>query len=355
MATLPVGSRVRIHGLKSRPEMNNAFGTVVEPSSAEVESLAKSGRCKVLPRGQSASRALSLKPENVILVDSVNDLVLFTRNADIAYPQEFIATLLVALSDLKLHNRLPPVTENDKSINLLFVGASVHYELSMDFQAFFEPLKKFFYPELQLLNVAVIGPDIPTGHTIPSSDSVRVTVVSKKLEKSPSVLVNATSTVAIIAVPGFTSYLDSWTPAVNRILDANIPTVLTCYSLVDKPTDDALFDEDVLLRYFGANVIVPTSANLHYLPSPRGGAMVKNAFYMAFQGRAPDAALVPPQQYNKDMCARYMRFQGDFYRDQNAYYSEACYQMHRDLLSGALPYTGQTTEQLVMMAQQMSF
>jgi len=156
MEAIPIGSRVRIHGLKSKPELNNSFGTVVEPSSAEAESLSRSGRCKVLPRGKTASKALSLKLENIILVDSADDLVVFTRNADIAYVQEFIATLLLALCDLRLHDKLPSVTDTDKSINLLFAGASAHYELNMDFQAFFEPLKKFFFPELLRLNVKIL-------------------------------------------------------------------------------------------------------------------------------------------------------------------------------------------------------
>jgi len=200
--------------------------------------------------------------------------------------------------------------------------------------------------------VVVIGPTLTAGDLIPSSELVRVTVIPKLFEKAPSAVINDPSTVAVIAVPGFTSYLDSWTPAVNKILDANIPTVLTCYSQIGKVTDDALFDEDVLLRYFGANVVVPTSANPHYLANPSGGALTKNAFYMIFQGRAPDAVLVPPTEYKRDMCARYMRFQGEFHRDQDAY-SAACLQMHQDLLSGALPYTGQTTKELVLMANQM--
>lgn len=115
----------------------------------EADNLAKSGRYKILPQGQSACKALSLKSDNIILNYALMESLLF-RNSDASFTQQFIATLLLTLSDFKLHKILPPVTDADKSITLLFVGASAHYELSMDFQAYFEPLKNTYYPDLQL-------------------------------------------------------------------------------------------------------------------------------------------------------------------------------------------------------------
>ena len=62
LLTLTPNTRVRVDGLKARPELNGATGTVVAHDAAK-------GRYTVLvkPSGAARTQAVSLQPQNVVL------------------------------------------------------------------------------------------------------------------------------------------------------------------------------------------------------------------------------------------------------------------------------------------------
>lgn len=66
------GIRVRIDGLKSKPELNGTCGTAAVPDTEEAQSLRESGRVKVKP-DKTPKKPLSLKPANLTIIESTVD------------------------------------------------------------------------------------------------------------------------------------------------------------------------------------------------------------------------------------------------------------------------------------------
>jgi hypothetical protein len=343
---------VRIHGLKQRPELNNTLGTVdaplADPSGGGGESSDRILVSLLDPAPAPAPAAISVRPCNLLSADEAMQRQ-FTRQARSNEDAELAATLSIAMLDLQLQGRLPDLIGN--AFTIIFVGASSRYETERQYTLVYEDLKARYYPALERLDIVLCGPELSAALPKRQSPAIVVSTLVGAMEHAYPGLRAFPGALACMIAPGFTSFLDAWAPGVQRLMSLGIPTLLTCYSDIASVTDDALFDEDALRRYYGANVVVPTSKNPHY--SLKGPRCFKNALYTIFQGPVDPAEseVLEPKQYKIKMLAGYMRFQGDFYKAQHAPFGATCYAIAAELESGAMPFNNQTTTDLVLLAR----
>mmetsp|Transcript_21839 Transcript_21839/g.36542 ORF Transcript_21839/g.36542 Transcript_21839/m.36542 type:complete len:390 (+) Transcript_21839:56-1225(+) len=356
--------KIRIKGLKSRPDMNNS---IVEFASAEQQVeivstgsgrkgvvILESFRETMLP---STERVKSVKPENLHSCDPAFDF-LFQRNRRVEIAnEEFANTVCLVLYDM-ICAGCPIVLANEgehsNCFHFLIAGASWRYETSIDYIPLFDRMKTHFYPSLEKLEITLCGPELQKkpATTLYAGRIVIKTHVGP-LEKQYSKGISSRAVdLAGIFVPGFSSYVDQWKPAICDVLIANgIPTMVTGYSDVDTVTDDALFDEDAVRTYFGGKVIVTSSKNPHY--SAHKPRWYKNAYYFVFKGVDFSTACLSRADYRKRLLAKYMRFQGDYYRTTPGFLG-ACESIAKDVERGALDYN-QSTSDLVQLANMRMF
>mgnify|MGYP003709266229 CR=1 FL=1 len=345
MEEFPENSLIRVHGLKKRPDLNNTLGVVQSQGDIAPD------RLRVKPI--EASGFIAVKPANLMHCSETMREI-FSRSAEREDPnEEFASTLVVSLTDMSCSGVLPDISTQNHTLQIILIGASFRYEMEINFTTVLNELKRRVYPTLKAIDVVLCGPELTNNKAKREvSPGVFVTYVARKFEDAYPKTSNLQGAGGCMVSPGFTSFLDTWTPAINRVMDLNLPTVLTCYSCIDRITDDALFDEDSLVRYFGAHVVVSTSKNPHF--SFHNGKFFKNAYYIVFRGKSSLASevVIPPNQFKIQMLAGYMRFQGDFY-SHDKYFQRMCNEIAANLESGKLPFRNQTTAELIRMANGM--
>lgn len=266
------------------------------------------------------------------------------------FPDGMSETVALTLLDLKYGtNRLPEIsTTGDFSV--LFAGASDEIEAGLDFEHLFIVI--WFcsvFPNFNKLEIWLIGPNItfrPQYSVL--GGRVIINTVKNTVEKVFDVM-NISVQLIYLVTPGFTSFLDKWTPAINLITSKNIVTISTMYSDNDNRNNDALFDENILKEYFRANIIIQTTSNPRYFKvfSKLG---FKNACYCVFQGLNHTMPVTPRLVYLKRLTSLYLRFQADYYYQDNEQFSRNCLTIANDLESGARVYQDQSLSYYIHLA-----
>lgn len=331
---------VRLRGIQSDPLLNNRIATLKDFNDEnEKASFEEKNRTCVILRENK--RELSLKRENVVSIEDENLLKQYSTTSNPI--DAFIGTVCIFLEELKFHNILPDISTDNK-LSLLFIGASDKYEndsSQCDFPLLFDRIYNSYYPFMEKLEIVLCGNELsPMSTKKFHHDKVLQTNYNKLLEvKYGSSLPNFS--LAFILQPGFTSFLDIWKPAISLLLDKNIPCLCGGYSLIDKVTDDGLFDEDAIKRYYGGRIISSRSYNPKYYQFGPKPHQVRNAIIFIFQGRNNDEnfTAMPRNEYRKDMFARYLHFQGDYYGNQHPQFKMQCIKLANQLLNGTIPIT----------------
>uniref|UniRef100_A0A7S2XZC1 Mitochondrial splicing suppressor 51-like C-terminal domain-containing protein n=1 Tax=Fibrocapsa japonica TaxID=94617 RepID=A0A7S2XZC1_9STRA len=303
----------------------------------------------------TTNKSISVKPENMV-VCNYETKNMFSRVDEHNDSKKLAKTIVIALFDLNRMGLLPDISETGNKLTVLFAGASEKYETNADYSLLYEELQRTYYPTLETLSIVLCGPELPTpARKKQISANVEVATISLTVEKAykRNCAASMGGFISCLIVPGFTTYLDPWTPGINCLLELGIPTIVTCYSDVESVTDDALFDMDVMIRYFGANILIPMSKNPHYLG--RDQPVYKNAYYFVFAGRDEEAdrLIVPAQEFKISLLSGYMRFQCDYYRKNEPSYAKACNKIAKYLENGQIPFKNQSTDDLVRLANIM--
>ena len=248
-----------------------------------------------------------------------------------------------------------PSLDSSGSLSILFCGASRRYETDQDYDHLFSLLKKFIYPDIKKLEITLCGHEIDEQtqiHVDPKIIKMRILKSGVEAIKKSDL---AQISCAIMICPGLSGerLFDLWTPAINKLLDLSLTTIVTSYSHWDRDSNDALFDEPVLHNYFGANIIIPSTVNCWFENGYKSNLMgSKNSRYFVFKDRREIFIPIPLFEFKKWICIEYMRFQGIeyiIYHDQPTY-GKNCLRIVADIISGRLPYTVQTVDELMYAA-----
>lgn len=185
------------------------------------------------------------------------------------------------------------------------------------------------------------------GHTAAADSPVRVIGISRRFETLAPDVVSDRATIAFMIAPNLTRQLSTWTPAVHKLADANIPTAIIYYADAGRTADTAMQDADTLQRFFGASVLPPAAVDLPTAGRPR--MYWKSATYLIFQGKT-GAAQMSTRELRIQMCVEYLNQQAQYQESQHPSYSEACRNIAFELENSIIPFTNQTREQLSKMA-----
>jgi len=273
--------------------------------------------------------------------------------ADI-YPRDmsgYCQTVCLTFMELKVAGILPILHEDSNILTILFAGA--RDEILIDFKKLFSLLKQFIYPNLKKLNVYLVGPDVVPGRQISNSTEVTISAIQKKIEIAFNVTTITNFHAIFMIAPGFSSFLDSWTPAIQLFTSVNTPVICTAYSNLEKKDNDALFDEDCMIRYYRAKSVVPTTCNPRCEVFPAGPLGHKNRYYFITCGLDDTKPIIERTIFKRELSASYLEFQADFYgwRDQN--FAHGCRTLAKRLLDGSFDYRNETMDQLINMARRM--
>lgn len=136
-------------------------------------------------------------------------------------------TIVLALLEAHILNKLPPLQDNVLSI--LIVGARAWVEGDFAYDAIYTFVRQLnIYPELNRVDITLVGPEVnntrtqqfPAGH-------YSLTMKNGKLESVFPKLSSSDFSVAVVPQPGFSDYLQSWTSAMRVLVKSNILTITT--------------------------------------------------------------------------------------------------------------------------------
>lgn len=319
----------------------------------EKELLESKRRLQISLNSYNPPKIISVKEENLVAINiNQNTAKFYQETNDPA--EAFVGTVYIFMNELQYCQKLPDLV--DKKLSMIFVGASDKYEnnsTNCNFELLFECLKENFYPDLFKLEITLVGTEVTSkSETLSRNGKVSQVNYNNTLEAKYTNATLPLFSLGFVLHPGFSSYLDIWKPAIDLLINSNIPCLCGGYSLVTMLTDDALFDEDAIRRYYGGNIVCPRSYNPRYYQFGFKPFHNRNAFIFIFQGRNNTKGFVPMSrhEYLKDMFARFMKSQGDYYGINHPDYKRQCYIIAEKLLNGNIPPDSLTTEKLVQMA-----
>lgn len=204
-------------------------------------------------------------------------------------------TMLLLLHQFHISEVIP--RSDEREFTIVFLGARDIFEGSENYFELFRQLKHHTFPELEKLNIFLIGLEVPSKQT--SNGPVTVTSLSGRAEQhlTPALLVNG---IAVMFQPGLSEFTDSWREAISMLRDWNVLTVVSSYSNAEHKTYDAVHDEGILSNYFGVKIILPSFLNPSRKLHNRG--VYKNCFVFAFRGRndEPDLTLWNDEELQRE-------------------------------------------------------
>lgn len=262
----------------------------------------------------------------------------------------YCQTVCLTFLELKVADKLPVLRED--TLTLLFAGA--RDEVLIDFKILLTLLRHFVYANLKKLKVVLVGPSAPSGMlTSKNTEELNVTVKCAKVENAFNPTTIKAFDAFIMIAPGFSSFLDDWQPAISLFTSTQAPVISTAYSSYDKKDNDALFDEDCMVKYFRAKLVVPTTCNPRCEAYPAGPLGHKNRYYFVTQGIETDLPVIDRTQFKRQLSAGYLEFQADYYGWRDQGFADACRKMAKGLLDGSYPYRHETMSQLIDKARRM--
>jgi hypothetical protein len=247
-------------------------------------------------------------------------------------------TITLALKESEFKNRLPLLNET-LVLSILLIGCKDDVEGTVDYSRLFKLLSSVVYPNLQGLELTLCGPMVTnTPSRTQAGGKIKITQRNGLMETLyPTIGSLSVFSCAVVMQPGLSDFLPSWTPAMQLLVESNLLTITSGYSAINRWTFDALFDESVLSKHFGAQIIVPRTRNPTAEPNYRD--IAKNAFYVVFQGRAEEATplLSYAEIVNQNRIV-FLQYIGDeaLNHEDNPDLHEVCVAMIDELRSGKL-------------------
>lgn len=268
----------------------------------------------------------------------------------------YSGTVVLTLLELKAINRLPVLAEGG-NFSIMFAGA--RDECMMDFADLRNLIQELVYPELNILSVCLCGKQVDSGPLgrFNSTQNLLVECIPKFVEEAfPTSTDLEVFDIIYIIAPGLTDFCVGWDPAIQLMQASNTPIVVTSYSNLTshnrKMDNDALFDEDCMRNFFRSNVLLPTTFNPSYDLDCRGALGHKNCYYSIYQGIDTSLPAIPRLEYMKKMTAEYLKFQADFYGEDNPFFAKQCIKLGKRLMNGTMAYHEQKMSYFVRLANE---
>lgn len=260
----------------------------------------------------------------------------------------YCQTVCLTFMELKAIDKLPVL--RDDTLTILFAGA--RDECSIDFNKLFNLLKQFVFESLKTLNIHLVGPSCES-YNPTNTASVKVTMKQKKIEAAYNTDSIKIFDAIIMIAPGFSSFVDDWTSAINLFTSTNVPIISTAYSSFENKDNDALFDDDCMIRYFRSKCILPITCNPNCEVFPSGPLGHKNRYYFICQGIDDSAPVIDRTTFKRQLSAKYLEFQADYYGWRDERFASSCRKLAKELLDGSFPYHHEKMNQLIDLARRM--
>jgi len=263
-------------------------------------------------------------------------------------PCRFEETVILTLLELEARGQHPLIGP-DGRFSVLFAGA--RDEGMMDFDFLLSLLKELVYPDvLTKLRVVLCGKQAALYSRPYADEGVIEVVVHESLVEEAyctAAALRAEFNIIYIIAPGFTDNLIEWDPAINLMLDATLPVVVTSYSNLECRDNDSLFDDSVMVQYFRARSIVGQTMSCMFEPMRRGALGHKNRAYSVFCGRDDSLPVTLRFEFMRQQTILYLRYMAECYSDSR-------FQHVADmLLSGAEPYREDNMGRYIDMANRL--
>lgn len=238
---------------------------------------------------------------------SITDRLLSKNIFDACHP--IIQTVVYAITLMQQNVHAVPQLDSSGAIKIMFLGCRESFEGSLDLESMFDVMQQTILPELKRLDVLMMGPEMDNARDgkYYYSETITISRWSTLLSRKSEISVAANNSFCIILNPGFTDNLETWKDGIEKLLEMNILSIATGYSEHMRWTHDSLFDEEILSRYFGANVLIPITRNPFAMPNTVT-SIYKMAYIIVFQGHNDHGnATLTTSALMKRLAVRFLR------------------------------------------------
>jgi hypothetical protein len=250
-------------------------------------------------------------------------------------------TIVTAIKEANLRGSTISLGSSNQ-LSILLVGCRDWIEGGFSYENVAEDLKKCgLYPDLSRVDFTLCGPEVSSAKKRSfERGNYTITKVEGLLETAFTLERLSTFSVVFVLQPGLSDYIRSWTPAFRLLVESNLPVITTGYSHVEHWSMDAMFDEEVLSTYFGANIIVPITRNYAACPLIEINGMIPYAFYIIFQGPRvnSEVPLLTYEQIIHNNRVTFLTWLGreSIDHEENSVLGNACLRMVEDLKVGKI-------------------